>query len=244
MPISKNDLKNFSALKRKTNREQNQSFIVEGKKSCLELLKSKFKIVATFVTDEKLITEFPNATIISEKDASRLSQLKSHSSVICVAKIPKKNISENNDNSTILFLDSINDPGNLGTIIRTLDWFGFTNLYCSTHSVDVYNSKVIMASMGSVFRVNVQYLNFEELIAKFPNHNIYGTFLNGNNLYKYKIEKNSIVIMGNESNGISSVIEKKVTNRIMIPGSGKAESLNVSTATAIILSEIKRGNSN
>ena len=243
MPFSKNDLKNYSALKRKTNREQNQSFIVEGKKSCLELLKSKFKIVATFVTDEKLITEFPNATIISEKDASRLSQLKSHSSVICVAKIPNNNIHENNDNSTILFLDSINDPGNLGTIIRSLDWFGFTNLYCSTHCVDVYNSKVIMASMGSVFRVNVQYLNFEELITKFPNHTIYGTFLNGKNIYQNKIEENSILVMGNESNGISKNIEKQIDFKIMIPGYGYAESLNVSTATSIFLSEIKRVNS-
>ena len=244
MPISKSDLKKFSALNRKSKREETNSFIVEGRKSCLELLKSNFKIISILITDEKLNYEFPNPILISEKEATRLSQLKSKSDVIAIVEIPKINLSNIINNDTVLYLDSVNDPGNLGTIIRTLDWFGYTNLFCSNKSVDVYNNKVVMASMGSIFRVNVHYLDFKELIEKLPNHLIYGSFLEGENIYEKKINEKAIIVMGNESNGISKEIEKKVINKIMIPGKGGAESLNLSTAAAIILNEINRGKFN
>ncbi len=239
MSISKNDLKKFSSLKRKTKRKELGAFVVEGVKNCKELIKSRLQILTLLITEENLLSDFPNGIIISENDASRITQLKSHSSVIAIAKIPENRISTKLD-KPILFLENIKDPGNLGTIIRTLDWFGYSQLFCSLNCVDAFNSKTVMASMGSVFRLNINYLNFLELIEKFPNYIVYGTFLEGESIYKSNIGNKSIIVMGNESFGISKEIESIISKKIYIPGKGKAESLNVSTASAIILSEINK----
>jgi len=239
MSISKNDLKKFSSLKRKTKRKELGAFIVEGIKNCKELIKSDFQVIKIFITEKDLLIHFPNGILVSENDASRITHLKSHSSAIAIAKIPKNRISTKLD-KPILFLDNIKDPGNFGTIIRTLDWFGYSQLFCSLNCVDAYNSKTVMASMGSVFRINIHYLNFLELIEKFPNYVTYGTFLEGDSIYKINIENESIIVMGNESIGISKEIESIMNKKIYIPGKGKAESLNVSTASAIILSEINK----
>ena len=239
MSLSKNDLKKFSSLKRKTKRKELGAFVVEGVKNCKELIKSNFQIISILITEKKLLSEFPNGILISENDASRITQLKSHSSVIAIAKIPKNSISSPS-NKPILFLDDIRDPGNLGTIIRTLDWFGYSQLFCSLDCVDAFNSKTVMASMGSIFRLKIHYLNFLELAKKFPDFIKYGTFLNGESIYKSNIENQSIIVMGNESIGISKELETIINKKIYIPGNGGAESLNVSTATAIILNEINK----
>ena len=239
MAISKNDLKKISSLKNKTNRIKLGCFVVEGIKNCKELIYSDYKAVAFYITEDQLIKYFPKATLISKKEAQRITHLKSPSSVLAVAEIPNKN-SINKKSNTILYLDSIKDPGNLGTIIRTLDWFGFSELFCSKDTVDHFNSKVIMASMGSIFRTKIHYIDLDSLLKIFPRHITYGTYLSGENIYNKKINKKSIIVMGNESHGISETNRKLIKNKISIPKIGKAESLNVSTATAIILNEITR----
>ena len=239
MPISKNDLKKISSLKIKSKRINLGCFVVEGLKNCKELINSDFKVLEIYITEKELINYFPKATIISHKEASRITHLKSPSSVLAVVEIPKKNLIQKDHNS-IFYLDGIKDPGNLGTIIRTLDWFGYTQLFCSKDTVDHFNSKVIMASMGSIFRTEVHCIDFDSLQKIFPHHIIYGTYLEGENIYKTTINKKSIIVMGNESNGISEKTNNLIKNKISIPRKGKAESLNVSTATAIILNEISR----
>lgn len=142
----------------------------------------------------------------------------------------------------IVALDDIRDPGNLGTIIRLCDWFGISELVCSEETVDIYNPKVVQATMGSIARVNVSYVNLEKFISE-TNLPVFGTFMDGVNIYKTELPKEGIIVMGNEANGISSQIEQTVNHRLAIPRFGNlqlTESLNVATATAIILSEFKR----
>ncbi|MCD8518956.1 MAG: RNA methyltransferase, partial [Flavobacterium sp.] len=161
-------------------------------------------------------------------------------SCLAVFKIPKAK--EMVEKGLIVALDDVRDPGNLGTIIRLCDWFGIETLFCSEESVDIYNPKVVQATMGSISRVNVVYGNLEAFLSqtKLP---VFGTFMDGKNIYQEKLPKEGIIIMGNEANGISSSVEKLVSERIAIPRFGNlqvTESLNVATATAIILSEFKR----
>ena len=236
MAISKNDLKEFSSLKRKSKRLELGLFLVEGIKNCEELLASDYEVVAVLTTNN-LSHEFPNAIDISSKDAARISQLKSPSPVMAIAKIPK-NESFLKESDVVYFLESINDPGNLGTIIRTLDWFGINQLVCSIDTVDVFNSKTVMASMGSVFRTNVVYMDFIQLQNQFENHKVLATTINGNNIYEFKIPKKSIIVFGNESKGVSNEILEVSYKQISIPRIGKAESLNVSTSVAVITNEL------
>jgi len=238
MPLSKNDLKKFSSLDRKSKRKEHGLFIVEGRKNCEEFIKSNIVIEELFITND-VVEIFPNGNIISQKEASRLSQLKTHSSVIAIARIPKHEIDGAN-NQLIIYLDDIKDPGNLGTIIRTLDWFGHTQLFCSENTVDCFNPKVVMASMGSVFRIKVHYLAFEKLCKIYPSHLSYATCLNGENINDVKIPRSTIIVMGNESKGINENIIAKCSRKISISGNGKAESLNVSTACGILINEYQR----
>ena len=236
MAISKNDLKEFSSLKRKSKRSELGLFLVEGIKNCEELLASDYEVEAVLATNNSL-HKFPNAINISSKDAARISQLKSPSPVMAIAKIPK-NENSLNESNVIYFLESTNDPGNLGTIIRTLDWFGINQLACSIDTVDVYNSKTVMASMGSVFRTNVVYMDFTQLQSQFENHKIIATTIDGNNIYEFKIPEKSVIVFGNESKGVSKEILKHSFDQISIPRFGKAESLNVSTSVAVITNEL------
>jgi TrmH family RNA methyltransferase len=142
----------------------------------------------------------------------------------------------------IVALDAIRDPGNLGTIIRLCDWFGIQQLICSNETVDVYNPKVVQATMGSISRVNVSYINLEDFIST-TSLPVFGTFMNGENIYSTTLPQEGIIVMGNEANGISKEVENSIQNRLTIPRFGtlqKTESLNVATATAIILSEFRR----
>ncbi|WP_163408947.1 TrmH family RNA methyltransferase [Flavobacterium ajazii] len=239
--ISKNQIKLISGLHQKKQRFANQLFFAEGVKVIQELLQSNFELELLFTTQndfEKV--EISKRISITDQELKKISALSTPNTCLAVFKIPAENTII--DSGLIVALDDIRDPGNLGTILRLCDWFGIQQIICSKETVDIYNPKVVQATMGSITRVNVNYVDLKSYItnAKTP---VFGTFMNGENIYQSELPKNGIIIMGNEANGISAEIEKMVTNRLTIPRFGelqKTESLNVATATAIVLSEFKR----
>ena len=239
--VSKNQIKLITSLQQKKYRKQEQLFFAEGVKVVQELLHSNFELQDLFTTKQDFLTVPKNKVhAISEAELKKISALRTPNTCLAVFKIPKAVAYE--QNGLILALDDVRDPGNLGTIIRLCDWFGIKTLFCSEESVDVYNPKVVQATMGSISRVNVVYGNLEQFLtaAKLP---IFGTFMDGSIIYKEKLPTEGIIVMGNEANGISKPIENLVSKRIAIPRFGDlqaTESLNVATATAIILSEFKR----
>lgn len=235
--VTKNQIKLILSLQQKKYRKQHNLFFVEGQKVIQELLDSDFILEELFVTED-IFRNIPNRNIISENDLKKISALTNPNNSLAVFRIPKEKKIEQNE--LIIALDSVRDPGNLGTIIRLCDWFGIKNLICSEDTVDLYNPKVLQATMGSVTRVNVFYLDLKNFLSetKLP---VFGTFMDGQNIYKTELPKDGIVVLGNEANGISPEIEKLITEKITIPRfSNHTESLNVATATAIVLSEFRR----
>ena len=239
--VSKNQIKLITSLQQKKYRKQEQLFFAEGVKVVQELLHSNFELQDLFTTKQDFLTVPKNKVhAISEAELKKISALTTPNTCLAVFKIPKAK--EMVEKGLIVALDDVRDPGNLGTIIRLCDWFGIETLFCSEESVDIYNPKVVQATMGSISRVNVVYGNLEAFLSqtKLP---VFGTFMDGKNIYQEKLPKEGIIVMGNEANGISSSVEKLVSERIAIPRFGNlqvTESLNVATATAIILSEFKR----
>ena len=238
--VSKNQIKRITSLLQKKYRKQEQLFFVEGVKGVQELLDSNFELVELFTTNSELFSvDKSKVYAITESELLKISALTTPNTCLALFKIPAVSFEEK---GLLVALDDVRDPGNLGTIIRLCDWFGIKTLFCSEESVDVYNPKVVQATMGSISRVNVVYGNLEQLLTttKLP---VFGTFMDGNNIYKETLPNEGIIVMGNEANGISKVIENLVSERIAIPRFGDlqaTESLNVATATAIILSEFKR----
>ncbi|MBP4142863.1 RNA methyltransferase [Flavobacterium sp. P4023] len=241
--VSKNQIKLITSLQQKKYRYANKLFFAEGVKGIQELLDSNFELEHLYSTQN----DFPevsnnNKSIIDENDLKKISALATPNSCLAVFKMPlEKSIIAT---GLIVVLDSIRDPGNLGTIMRLCDWFGIQQIVCSNETVDYFNPKVVQATMGSIARVNVNYTDLNSYLqqTQLP---IFGTFMNGQNIYKSILPQQGIIIMGNEANGISETLEKLVQNRLTIPRFGslqKTESLNVATATAIILSEFSRGN--
>ena len=239
--VSKNQIKLITSLQQKKYRKQEQLFFAEGVKVVQELLHSNFELQDLFTTKQDFLTVPKNKVhAISEVELKKISALTTPNTCLAVFKIPK--VKEMVEKGLIVALDDVRDPGNLGTIIRLCDWFGIETLFCSEESVDIYNPKVVQATMGSISRVNVVYGNLETFLSqtKLP---AFGTFMDGKNIYQEELPKEGIIIMGNEANGISTSVEKLVSERIAIPRFGNlqvTESLNVATATAIILSEFKR----
>ena len=239
--VSKNQIKLITSLQQKKYRKQEQLFFAEGVKVVQELLHSNFELQDLFTTKQDFLTVPKNKVhAISEAELKKISALTTPNTCLAVFKIPKAK--EMVEKGLIVALDDVRDPGNLGTIIRLCDWFGIETLFCSEESVDIYNPKVVQATMGSISRVNVVYGNLETFLlqTKLP---VFGTFMDGNNIYQEELPTEGIIIMGNEANGISTSVEKLVSERIAIPRFGNlqvTESLNVATATAIILSEFKR----
>jgi TrmH family RNA methyltransferase len=239
--LSKNQIKFISGLHQKKQRIANQLFFAEGVKCIQELVQSNFELEHLYtIHDDFEEVVAANKTLISDSELKKISALTTPNSCLAIFKMPQeKAIIES---GLILALDSIRDPGNLGTILRLCDWFGIEQLICSKETVDIYNPKVVQATMGSITRVNVNYVDLNGFVAqtKLP---VFGTFMDGENIYKCDLPHEGIIIMGNEANGISSELEQLVQNRLTIPRFGnlqKTESLNVATATAIILSEFRR----
>jgi len=240
--VSKNQIKLITSLQQKKYRIANKLFFAEGVKGIQELLDSDFVLEHLYTTQNDFdAVSKEKKTIVSESDLKKLTALATSNSCLAVFKMPtEKPIIET---GLIVVLDSIRDPGNLGTILRLCDWFGIQQVLCSKETVDVYNPKVVQATMGSIARININYIDLNAFVAttKLP---VFGTFMDGTNIYKSLLPKEGIIIMGNEANGISTELEKLVTSRLTIPRFGdlqKTESLNVATATAIVLSEFCRG---
>jgi TrmH family RNA methyltransferase len=239
--VSKNQIKLITSLQQKKYRVANQLFFAEGIKVIQELLESNFELVHLYSTQNDF-DEVSNdkKSIIHESDLKKISALATPNTCLALFKIPtNKKIVES---GLILALDSVRDPGNLGTILRLCDWFGIDQIICSKDAVDIYNPKVVQATMGSISRVNVNYIDLRTFIAetKLP---VFGTFMDGENIYQSDLPQEGIIIMGNEANGISPELELLAKNRLSIPRFGnlqKTESLNVANATAIILSEFRR----
>ena len=238
--ISKNQIKLIKSLGQKKARQQQGLFFVEGIKGITEFLKSDYVLKQLYTT--KLIFDAPQNLIseISELDLKKISALKNPNTALAIFQIPKVKPSQNT--GLIVALDDVRDPGNLGTIIRLCDWYGIKDLVCSYNTVDCYNAKVVQATMGSLTRVNVQYVELGSYLEP-HNTDVFGTFLEGENIYTATLPKQGIIILGNEANGISENIEARVNRKVTIPQFGtikETESLNVANATAILLSEFKR----
>jgi TrmH family RNA methyltransferase len=216
-------------------------FIAEGIKGIQELLDAQFELEHLYTTQTDFETVAGNLkTLVSDADLKKMSALASPNTCLAVFKMPE--VKAINSSGLIVALDDIRDPGNLGTILRLCDWFGIQQLICSKETVDVYNPKVVQATMGSIARVNVTYVDLYDFIAK-SKLAVFGTFMDGENMYTTNLPQEGIIVMGNEANGISSDLEKIIKNRLTIPRFGtlqKTESLNVATATAIVLSEFRR----
>lgn len=233
--ITHKHIKFVHSLKLKKNR--GDYFVVEGEKMIEELINSSFQVEHIYHTQEIKLSH-PKAEQVSTKDMERMSHFKNSSHVLAVVKKP---LSQNqlDENKLQIVLDDIKDPGNLGTIIRIADWFGIDSVFCSENTVDIFNSKTIQSSMGSLFRVNVSYMPIIELL---PDYNapILGAVLDGENIYESKLPETGIILIGSESHGISDEVKSLITQAIKIPQFGKAESLNAAVACGIICSEIKR----
>lgn len=241
MSISKSQQKIITSLSQKKYRQKHQLFVAEGVKVVNELLASSFKVAAIFATNDFSCEDFEEVTTrISVAELQKISQLKTPNKVIALFEIPEQQAIKTNELTIVL--DAINDPGNLGTIIRLCDWFGVTQLVCSEDTVDCFNAKVVQASMGSLPRVAIQYTD----VSAFLNETQLPVFvadMNGENIYKTTLPKAAILVLGNEANGVSKAIKEQVKRVLSIPRFGdmqQTESLNVATATAILLSEFKR----
>ncbi|MBF8148482.1 RNA methyltransferase [Winogradskyella sp. F6397] len=238
--LSKNQIKLIKSLSQKKARQQNGWFIVEGIKGISEFLKSDYILKNLYTT--KPIFDAPQDLIseISELELKKISGLKNPNTALAIFEIPQQTAVQNT--GLIVALDDVRDPGNLGTIIRLCDWYGIKSLVCSLNTVDCYNPKVVQATMGSLTRVNIQYVDLKHYLES-SNTETFGTLLEGENIYTATLPEQGIIILGNEANGISDAIEEMVNRKITIPqfGTIKAtESLNVANATAILLSEFSR----
>jgi TrmH family RNA methyltransferase len=253
--LSKNQIKFVNSLQQKKFRKEHGLFIAEGMKIVPELLRSGLQVKQIYATAEFLRSATINEAIecieVKAAELERISALSTPNEAIAVCEIPVYDLNPIllKDKLTLV-LDDIKDPGNLGTIIRIADWFGIENVICSKDTADVFNPKVVQATMGSIARIQVHYIDIADFIkeqAKELNLPVYGALLDGKNIYTEKLSPAGLIVIGNESRGISDKIQVLITHRISIPsfshyksGSGEAESLNAAIATSIICSEFRR----
>ena len=254
--ISKNKIKYIRSLELKKNRNKEGKFVAEGFKVVDDLLalQPADLIVATqeWLHGKHLAAQ-TEVIEVTEEELKKVSFLQHPQQVLAVFRTNEKaddkeknfGFSEINTSELNLALDGVQDPGNLGTIIRIADWFGITHIYCSQDTADVYNPKVVQATMGSIARVKVEYGNLLGLVESLPaDVPVYGTLLDGDNIYQQQLENRGLIVMGNEGKGISPALAKKVNRRLLIPnfpeGRATADSLNVAIATAITCSEFRR----
>ena len=239
--ISKNQIKFVKSLQQKKQRILNKSFVVESTKNVLEILDSSYEVSHIFATsrwiDSNKISSRTEINEVTKIDLKKISGLKTPSEVIAIVKIPE--LQNNFDFSGVnIALDNIKDPGNFGTIIRTCDWYGIKNIYCSENSVDLYNPKLVQSTMGSISRVNVFYTNLNQMISNLEDCVVvYSTAINGTDIRECKVSENSLIVFGNESHGISQEIINLTKEKITITKKGQAESLNVSVSVGVILNK-------
>lgn len=255
--LSKNQISHIAALKNKKYREESQQFMAEGHKLVLDLIHSKFNLSGIYASSEwiHLNRTEPEAKDIpvfevSPAEMERISALSTPSQVLAVVKMETLPLTSSPahhlTNTLSLALDDIRDPGNLGTIIRIADWFGLDTVFCSPSSVDLYNPKVVQATMGSISRVKVIYLPLHKLLLELEGQiPVYGSMLEGQSIFDQTLSNSGIILIGNESKGISPGLIPWITRRMFIPyygknDDGRVESLNASMAAAIICAEFRR----
>ena len=246
--ISKNQIKYIRQLEQKKFRKRENCFVAEGPKVVGDLMR-QYQPKAIFATEEwiKRVESYDNSklTTVSPDELRRISFLQTPQQVLALFPIPEHTSYLSPLTSHLyLALDSVQDPGNLGTIIRIADWFGIDTIYCSEDTADAYNPKVVQATMGSLAHVHIIYTNLLQLFDALPkDYPIYGTLLDGDNIYQQPLTEHGIIVMGNEGNGISEAVRQCVNHRLLIPNfhqGDSAESLNVAIATAITCSEFRR----
>ena len=256
--LSHNRLKYFSSLRNKKFREEYGKFLAEGEKIVTDFLRfsqSNIKIETLLANHVFLKGSFSKNSLpgfeiieVSDRELERISSLSTPNKAILVCTKPEFLPEyEKLSGELSIFLEDIRDPGNLGTIIRTADWFGIRNIFCSPESVDVFNPKVIQSSMGAICSVKVFYLNADKVIKelkKFGGLTIFGTGLHGRNIYQEKLNDRGLIILGNESRGISNELRDKIDIMLTIPsfikGKEGSESLNIAIAASVVFSEFKR----
>ena len=241
MSLSRNQLKLITGLTQKKYRNKHKLFVVEGIKAVAEFLAAGTELKFLFYTDENAdYNRLEKAQLITESELLKMSSMKTPNKVLAVFEIPEEETIKST--GLIVALDNINDPGNLGTIIRLCDWFGVDQLVCSEKTVDCYNPKVVQASMGSLTRVSVVYTDLSNYLQN-SNSTIIAADMDGKSIYNQKLPEQAVLVMGSEANGISEQVAARIDNWMKIPRFGMAnrtESLNVATAAAIFLSEFRR----
>jgi TrmH family RNA methyltransferase len=247
--ISKNQIKLITSLSQKKSRDESGLFVAEGTKLITDLLPAFvphlfFSTTEWLQKNKELITLQPE--IVSEAELHKISSLKTPQGVLAVFRKPTYTFSAGALTSRLsLALDNVQDPGNLGTIIRIADWFGIRDIFCSEYTVDAFGPKTVQATMGALARVNVHQVQLPCFLKELPvSLPVYGTFMDGKDIYTETLEPNGIIVMGNEGRGISPEVEQFVSSRLLIPnypkGEPTSESLNVSVATALVCGEFRR----
>ncbi len=248
MALSKNKIKYIHSLELKKNRSKERLFVAEGHKCVDELLnyfECKFVAATDYWMQSHNNFECDEIEIVSQDELSKVSLLKTPQDVLALFAIPerKPDLSEPST-SLCLALDDVQNPGNVGTIIRLADWYGIETIYCSTGCADIYSPKTVQATMGALGRVKIFYVDLVDFISKLNNAPIYGTLLDGKNIYNEHLENHGLIVMGNEGNGISPDIQKLVNHHLFISnyplGRKTSESLNVAMATGIVCAEFRR----
>lgn len=242
----KADIQFVRSLAEKRVRDQERLFVAEGSKLTEEILASKFVVRRIYTTRTDL--KGKNIEVVDQREMERISQLKTANDTLAVVEQPNHKLSLANLRGKLtIALDGVQNPGNLGTIIRLADWFGVEDIICSRDTADCFNPKVIQATMGAILRVRVHYTdNLPALLQEAHREglNIYGTLLDGGNIYDEKLDASGIIVMGNEGRGITDETRKTLTHRLLIPpypaDAPTSESLNVAMATGIILAEFRR----
>lgn len=247
--LSKNKIKYIRSLEQKKHRKEENVFLAEGHKLVGDLLGHfRCKLIAGtaewFKAHPSIRTQ--EAIEVTREELAKASLLKTPQDVLAVFEIPQAEWDTSViEESLCLALDDIQDPGNLGTIVRTADWFGINHIFCSPGTADVFNPKTVQATMGALARVKLHYCDLKELISSLPKETpLFGTFLDGRNIYEEKLSDYGLIIMGNEGKGISPEITRMINRKLLIPnypqGNETSESLNVAVATAIVCSEFRR----
>ena len=247
--LTRNTLKYLQSLKQKKFRQMYNNFVVEGEKMATEIIQHQgltlegIFALAPWIQANRTILRNMDTIVqeISPKDLARISSLKTPNQVLVVCKVPTSELDLTTINSSLtLFLDNLQNPGNMGSILRIADWFGLPYVFCSKNTVEAFNPKVIQASMGAFLRVKIISIEFSELMEKLPELPTFAAVLQGEDVFKADLPKNGLLVIGNEGAGVSADITAAATHLIRIPKGkqGGAESLNAAVATGILCAAI------